>query len=152
VSNTTTTTPIPYPPCPCWCDTHWTDLDKFDPGSAARVHEHRPALVRLGHVGAFKRSTEVLVVVERWDVGGAVGEPTVRIVDADRIELDLSESLSVDAAEGLARALLDAVAQARLRARTVVCSDCGHDFHPDSSPHLDRCWSCAELADEEAGR
>ncbi len=34
----------------------------------------------------------------------------------------------------------------------IVCIDCGHDFHPDSSPHLDRCWQCAERADAEADR
>ncbi len=33
----------------------------------------------------------------------------------------------------------------------IECLGCSHDFHPDSSPHLDRCWSCAELADAEAG-
>lgn len=30
------------------------------------------------------------------------------------------------------------------------CLDCGHHFDPDSSPELDRCWSCAERADTEA--
>lgn len=27
------------------------------------------------------------------------------------------------------------------------CRDCGHNFSPESSPHLDRCWECAERAD-----
>lgn len=29
------------------------------------------------------------------------------------------------------------------------CVDCGHTFHPDSTPHFDRCWECAERADEQ---
>lgn len=29
----------------------------------------------------------------------------------------------------------------------VECRDCPVAFHPDSSPHLDRCWECAELVD-----
>jgi hypothetical protein len=33
-----------------------------------------------------------------------------------------------------------------------VCVDCGHGFHPDSSPHMDRCWACAERDDEQSGR
>lgn len=32
----------------------------------------------------------------------------------------------------------------------IECRDCGHDFHPDSSPHPDRCWECAELADADS--
>lgn len=33
-----------------------------------------------------------------------------------------------------------------------ACIDCGHGFRPDSSPHVDRCWACAERDDEESGR
>ncbi|MGH3965081.1 MAG: hypothetical protein ACRDRY_17785 [Pseudonocardiaceae bacterium] len=29
----------------------------------------------------------------------------------------------------------------------VECWRCGHDFEPDSSPHPDACWSCAEEID-----
>lgn len=28
-----------------------------------------------------------------------------------------------------------------------LCVDCANLFHPDSSPHVDRCWFCAEQAD-----
>jgi hypothetical protein len=31
--------------------------------------------------------------------------------------------------------------------RRVECRDCEHCFDPDSSPHLDRCWSCAAHVD-----
>lgn len=31
----------------------------------------------------------------------------------------------------------------------VVCVDCGSGFHPDSSPHFERCWECAERFDIE---
>lgn len=30
------------------------------------------------------------------------------------------------------------------------CTDCGHQFDPDTSPDLDRCWMCSEHADEVA--
>jgi hypothetical protein len=33
-----------------------------------------------------------------------------------------------------------------------ACVDCGQSFHPDSSPHMDRCWACAERDDEESYR
>ncbi len=33
-----------------------------------------------------------------------------------------------------------------------ICVDCGQGFHPDSSPHIDRCWACAERDDEELCR
>lgn len=33
-----------------------------------------------------------------------------------------------------------------------VCVDCDQGFHPDSSPHMDRCWVCAQRDDEESGR
>lgn len=33
-----------------------------------------------------------------------------------------------------------------------ACVDCGQCFHADSSPHMDRCWECAERDDEESGR
>lgn len=36
--------------------------------------------------------------------------------------------------------------------RLIVCIECGFDFDPDSSPHLDRCWACAEEFDAEACR
>jgi hypothetical protein len=29
----------------------------------------------------------------------------------------------------------------------VECRDCPTAFHPDSSPHPDRCWICAEKVD-----
>lgn len=34
----------------------------------------------------------------------------------------------------------------------VECRDCGHDFSPDSSPHPDRCWECAEISDKGLAR
>lgn len=31
----------------------------------------------------------------------------------------------------------------------VECIGCGCSFEPDSSPHLDRCWQCAERVDQD---
>lgn len=31
-----------------------------------------------------------------------------------------------------------------------VCVDCGHEFAFDSSPDIDRCWSCSAEADRLA--
>lgn len=27
------------------------------------------------------------------------------------------------------------------------CTECGHDFRPDSSPSLVHCWQCVEILD-----
>jgi hypothetical protein len=34
----------------------------------------------------------------------------------------------------------------------LACVQCGHSFHPDSSPSAEVCWSCAEILEDEAGR
>lgn len=34
---------------------------------------------------------------------------------------------------------------------TFICVCCGSEVHPDSTPDLDRCWICSELADVAAG-
>ena len=129
--------------CPDWCARH-LDVDLGD-----RHHVGRDHRVHVGGLTLVGR-------LDRLDVGGQVGTVEVsltRVTGGRHVEL-LSDPLTVAGVEALARMLLGLAAQAHSQRpeQAVECADCSHLFDRDSSPHDDRCWSCAERVDAEAAR
>jgi hypothetical protein len=68
----------------------------------------------------------------------------VRIEAAQVVLTGEMHELRPDLAAQVRAVLLDAASYPDLDAYK-RCAGCGHDFHPDSSPELDRCWQCAEI-------
>lgn len=89
-------------------------------------------------------SVEVILSNAQDVVGGYLNSAGVR---------ELAAALMADGevADGHGPYLLKINGYRRI-VQPLACVDCGHGFSPESSPHIDRCWACAERDDEESGR
>ncbi|HTK61858.1 MAG TPA: hypothetical protein VL595_05760 [Pseudonocardia sp.] len=127
-------------------------------GHALHVHEHELAsggaarVIWSRYYGASIHVHSHLSVVDkilavRWATEAL--ETHVLSGPSNDLTLDLASVAELPAVpaqrgSGSAVVALDELASGVAR---VECRDCPTTFHPDSSPHLDRCWRCAERVD-----